>query len=114
MKEKDLRLIETYEEKVMIEALQTGSKWPRTIIYLDLGIYPARFQIKKNKLNFLHYILNQHEQNLLFRFFQAHMDSPTKGDWVSEVKKWILEYEIATSFEEVKKIKKNIYEKNRW
>ena len=39
------------------------------------------------------------------------MDSPTKGDWVSEVKKCILEYEIATSFEEVKKIKKNLYEK---
>ena len=38
------------------------------------------------------------------------MNSPTKGDWVSEVKEWILEYEIATSLEEVKKIKKNMFE----
>ena len=63
IQENEYRLIETYEEKVIIEALKTGSKCPRAIIYLDLGIYPARFQIKKYKLNFLHYILNQHEES---------------------------------------------------
>ena len=42
MKEKDLRLIETYEEHVLNEALQTGSKCPRAIIYIDLGIYHAK------------------------------------------------------------------------
>ena len=57
MKEHEYRLIETYEERLLIAALKTGSKCPRSILYLDLGILPARFQIKKYKLNFLHYIL---------------------------------------------------------
>ena len=40
------------------------------------------------------------------------MNSPTRGDWVSEIKKWINEYEIATTFEEVKNMNKKQYEKS--
>ena len=93
------------------EVMQTGSKCPRAILYLDLGVCPARFVVKKYKLNFLHYILNQHEKSLLHRFFTAQLENPTKGDWVTEMKKSIIELEIASSFEEVKMIKKNRYEK---
>ena len=71
----------------------------------------ARFVVKKYKLNFLHYILNQHEKSLLHRFFTAQLENPTKGDWVTEMKKYIIELEIASSFEEVKTIKKTRYEK---
>ena len=49
MKENEYRLIETYEEKLFVKALKTGSKCPRSIMYLDLGILPARFQIKMYK-----------------------------------------------------------------
>ena len=48
MKENEYRLLKAYEERLLIETMQTGSKCTRAIIYLDLGIYPARFQIKKN------------------------------------------------------------------
>ena len=47
MKESEFRLIETYEERLLVEVLKTGSKCTRSIMYLDLGILPARFQIKK-------------------------------------------------------------------
>ena len=106
MNEKEHRLIESYDERLLIEAMQTGSKCPRAILYLDLGVCPARFVVKKYKLNFLHYILNQHEKSLLHRFFTAQLENPTKGDWVTEMKKYIIELEIASSFEEVKMIKK--------
>ena len=68
MNEKEYRLLESYEERLLLESIQTGSKCPRSILYLDLGVCPARFVVKKYKLNFLHYILNQHEQSLLKRF----------------------------------------------
>ena len=111
MKENEYRLLESYEERLLIEALQTGSKCPRAILYLDLGLCPARFQIKKYKLNFLHYILNQQMDSLMYTFFQAQLENPSKGDWVSEVKQWIVEYDIAKSIQEVKAVKKSIYEK---
>ena len=67
MKENEYRLLESYEERLLIEALQTGSKCPRSIMYPYSGILPARFKIKKYKLNFLHNILNQKENNLTHR-----------------------------------------------
>ena len=91
--------------------MQTGSKCPRAILYLDLGVCPARFAVKKYKLNFLYYILKQEENSLLSRFFKAQLENPTKGDWVSEMKKLIEELEIASSFEEVIRIKRSKYEK---
>ena len=109
--EKEYRIIETYEERLLTDAMQTGSKCPRAILYLDLGVCPARFVVKKYKLNFLHYILNQHEKSLLHRFFTAQLENPTKGDWVTEMKKYIIELEIASSFEEVKTITKTRHEK---
>ena len=84
--EKEYRLLESYEERLFIEALKTGSKCPRAIIYLDLGVCPARFIIKKYKLNLLHYILNQPEESLIKTFVKAQMSNPSKGDWLSEMK----------------------------
>ena len=107
MNEKEHRLIESYEERLLIEAIQTGSKCPRAILYLELGLCPARFIINKYKLNFLHYILNQDNQSLLKLFFQAQMDFPVKVDRVSEMKEIISDLDIAKSFEEVRKMKKN-------
>ena len=84
--------MESHEEMLHIDAMQTGSKCPREIINLDLGICPARFYIKKYKLTFLHKTLNQQEDSSMLRFFKAPLDSPSKGDWVSEVKR--LDYRI--------------------
>ena len=111
IKENEYRLLESYEERLFIEALKTGSKCPRAIMYLDLGVCPARFIIKKYKLNFLHYILNQPEESLMKTFFEAQMNHPSKGDWVSEMKNLIIEWKVANTFEEVRAIKKNQYEK---
>jgi hypothetical protein len=111
IKENKYRLLESYEERLFIEALKTGSKCPRAIMYLDLGVCPARFIIKKYKLNFLHYILNQPEESFMKTFFEAQMNHPSKGDWVSEMKNLIIEWKVANTFEEVRAIKKKQYEK---
>ena len=90
--------------------MKTGSKCPRAILYLDLGPCPARFVIKKYKLNFLHYILNQDEESLINRFFKAQLYSPVKGDWVSEMKNVISDLDIAESFVKVKKMNRSNFE----
>ena len=43
MKENEFRLLEAYEERLLVKTMQSCSKYPKAIIYLDLGIYPARF-----------------------------------------------------------------------
>ena len=76
--EKEYRIIETYEERLLTDAMQTGSKCPRAILYLDLGVCPARFVVKKYKLNFLYYILKQEENSLLSRFLKPNLKTPQK------------------------------------
>ena len=75
-------------------------------MYLELGCYPARFQIYKLKLNFLYYILNQKEDSLIFKFFEAQNKNSIKGDWVSGVKIIMTKLGLTLSFGEIKGMKK--------
>ena len=109
--ESEVRILESYEEELLFKVLKTGIKCPRSIIYLDLGLWPARFQIKKYKLNYLHVILNQETNSTLYQFFKAQLESPVKGDWVSEIKQLLIDLEINKTFEEIKHMKRGQYEK---
>ena len=73
--------------------LQFQSWWLRGI--------PARFQIDIMMLNFLKYILHQDKNSLMSRFFWAQSLHPTRGDWVSNVKKILIKIDFDISFEEI-------------
>ena len=85
--EKEKREIEKIEEGNLrsIFKTDTGIQVPIHLMYLDGG--PARYQITRYMVNFLHYILQQEDNSLLNLMFRAQEKSPTKGDWVSETKK---------------------------
>ena len=52
-------------------------------------------------LNFLKYILHQDKNSLMSRFFWAQPLHPTRGDWVSNVKKILIKIDFDISFEEI-------------
>ena len=60
-------------------------------MHLEHMTPPFRFVIKKRRILFLHYILQQNKEDLLFQFFQAQNRYPQKGDWVMQVKKDLIE-----------------------
>ena len=66
--ENEIREIERIEEKQMknIFKAETGIQVPLHIMYLDGGQVPARYQIKRYKLNFMQYILQQDEESLMY------------------------------------------------
>ena len=101
MTEQELRLIETKEEECLRKIIETGCKSPAAILYLEFGVWPARFQIRIMMLNFLHYILNQEKGSLLHRFFEAQLNNPTKGDWVSEILEVMEEMELNMELEDI-------------
>ena len=74
-------------------------------------IVPARFQNEKYKLNFLHYILNENENSLLYRFLDAQLKCPVRGDWVSEVQSLLKVLEIEENFDQIKSMKKQKFQK---
>ena len=62
-------------------------------------------------LNFLKYLLHQDKSSLISRFFWAQCLHPTKGDWVSNIKKVLIKIEYGISFEEIINIKKDAFKK---
>ena len=59
LSEKEFRLQESTEENCLIKLLDSGIHCPRSILYLEVGHTPARFQIWKLMLNYLQYILKE-------------------------------------------------------
>ena len=73
--------------------------------YLEFCVWPARFQIHVMMLNFLHYILNQKPYSQIFRFFEAQLNNPIRGDWLSNIRKILKVFNMNQSFEEIKAMK---------
>ena len=65
LSETDFRLIESTEENCLIQLLDSGRHCPRSILYLEVGQIPARFQIWKLMLNYLQYILKEDKNTLI-------------------------------------------------
>ena len=110
--ERQLRMIEKMEEACLVKILDTGSKVQTALLYLETGQLPARFQIDIMMLNFLKYLLHHDKSFLISRFFWAQCLHPTKGDWVSNIKKVLIKIEYDISFEEIISIKKDAFKKN--
>ena len=78
-------------------------------MHLELGTLPIRFVIMKRRILFLHYILQQNKNNLLYKFFEAQLRYPQKGDWVVQVKQDLLEINLDISFELISEMSKTSF-----
>ena len=61
-------------------------KAPKEANYLELGLIPIKFIIKARRINYLHDILRSDENGMLYKFFQAQSECPSKEDWSEQVK----------------------------
>ena len=102
--ENELRELERIEENQMknIFKADTGIQVPLHVMHLDGGQVPARYQIKRYKLNFLQYILQQDEESLLYQMLEAQQKHPVKGDWYSECCNILKYFEINQSLDTIK------------
>ena len=57
--ERNLRMIEMIEDECLKKILDTKKTCTTSLLYLETGQLPARFQIQVMQLNFLKYILHQ-------------------------------------------------------
>ena len=105
--EKQLRELERIEEGFLRKLLKTSKSCPIVILYLSVGIIPARFQIMKMRLMFLKDILNENEQSMIRKFYELQLQKPTKGDWASTCAENIKQLKINLSTEEMRQMKRN-------
>ena len=109
VKEKEFREIERVEEDLLRKYFNTFKGCPIYMLYLESGVIPARFAIKRMKLVFFRYILTQKEASLLYQFLLAQKNDPKQGDWYSEIKRILNKFELDLSDEAIMMTKETIF-----
>ena len=66
LSEKDIKILEQTDEILLNKILECDSNTSNVFKYLELGIYPVRFEIMKRKIVFLQYILKQKKDSMIF------------------------------------------------
>ena len=84
---------------------------PKDLLYLEMGLVPISYIIKERRLMFLHHVLQQKTDSIVFRFFIAQMNSPTYKDWVSTVLGDLEELDIDIDIGEIQDMKKDKFKK---
>ena len=67
---------------------------PTPMLYLELGVLPARYVIMIRRLMYLQFLLKEKYDSLLFRVFKAQSENPDRGDWVEQVNRDIEETKL--------------------
>jgi hypothetical protein len=94
--------LEREDESLLRKILESPSKSPKCMLYLETGCRPIRFVIMMRQLMFLHYILSEDEQSLIKRFFDVQARNPGKNDWVLTMRKNLESLEIHLYFDQIK------------
>ena len=109
LKESELRQLERIEEFYLRKVLKTTKGCPIAQMYLQLRQYRARFEVKKLRLLYLKYILEQNEDSKLKKFFNLQLEKPSRGDWASTCLNDLKELELEYSLEEIRLMTKSKY-----
>ena len=107
LSDKDIRALERTDEILLSKILGSDSNTSNTFKYLELGIYPLRFEIIKRKIVFLQYILKQDKDSMLYEVFKATSENPSKNDFVKTCLKYLEVLDIKMTFEEIGKMSDN-------
>ena len=108
----ELNLLETVDLLLLRQILKAPRETPKEIIYLELGCIPLREIIRERRLMFLHYILNEESNSLIYRFFQSQFKNKTKKDWVTTVLDDLEHLDLKyLTMETIKKMKKTSFKK---
>ena len=111
LKENKIRKLERIEEVFLRKLFKTSTGCPISLLYLEAGVVPGRFEIIKTRLLYLKYILMQKENSRIYQFFKAQQNKPEKKDWVSTCKKNIEDLNLNVTFEEIKAMKDQKFRK---
>ena len=105
----ELNLIETVDIDFLRGVLKAPRSTPKEMFFLELGILPLREIIRKRRLGFLHYILQQKNDSIVYKVFEIQSRNPTSKDWVTTVLNDLEEINMEMKFEDIKKMERKLF-----
>jgi hypothetical protein len=104
LSETEIRKLEQTDEILLNRILGCESNTSNAFKYLELGIYPVRYEIMKRKILFLHYILQQDKTSMVYKVFKATCENPLNNDFVQTCESYLKKLDINMTFEELGKL----------
>ena len=99
----EIEKLEKCDEQLMRAVLETPCTTPREMLYLELGVVPIRYIVMSRRLMFYHYILNQENDSLLYKFFKLQKSKSVRGDWCLTVQEDLESLNITLTEDEIEK-----------
>ena len=62
----DIDHLEQSDEQLLRSILEAGKSTPKIMLHLEMGCLPIRFILMERRINFLHLILHEDKDSLLF------------------------------------------------
>ena len=102
----ELELLESVDVILLRSILEAPKATPKEMLYLELGVLPLGENIRERRLNFLHYILNQNSESLMFKVFEKQSTTRNKSDWVNTVCDDMEEVGLNVTFVQIQQMSK--------
>ena len=103
----ELNLLETIDVQFLRSVLKAPKCTPTEMLYLELGCVPFRHLIIKRRIMFLHYILNENKNSMIYRFLMAQIKKQSKNDWISQVQNDLKKLDMNENLKVLKEMKKS-------
>ena len=101
----ELELLETVDLQFLRSVLKTPRSTPKEMLYLETGCVPFREMIRKRRILFLHYIMNENPNSILRKFLMKQIETRKSKDWITQVMTDIKELRLEVDIESIENIK---------
>ena len=76
------------------------------MLYLEMGCVPFREIIRKRRILYLHYIMNEKPHSILRKFLKKQIETKKKKDWINQVFEDLKVLNLDINVESISKMKK--------
>ena len=101
LSDKNIRSLEQTDEILLAKILDSEANTSNVFKYLELGVYPVRYEIMKRKILFLHYLLQQHKHSMIYKVLESTRQNPLNNDFVKTCEKYLKQLDMNPTFEQI-------------
>ena len=88
----EIKELEDLDVSLLRKILKTKFSIPAEALYLELGCLNITTILKARRLNFLHYLVNRDESEMLYKFFSAQWNHPSENDWTTQARQDLADF----------------------
>ena len=106
LRKNEVKQLEDLDSSLLRQFLGTPCTVPTEAVYLELGVLNIGTILKSKRINFLHTLLKQKENSMLYNFFLTQWKYPgPKDEWTEQVKVDLNDFGITDDLDHLQKLK---------